>query len=91
VEVINHIKTKGAPDLLVIDIEMNILGGIATATRIRDMGYESIPMIFVSEKADRDTVLQCKALKAKEFMIKPVRPTYFKERVAVALGIQQER
>ena len=88
---INYIKTKGAPDLIIMDIEMPTLNGLSTVSSIRSMGYENLPIIFLTSKNDRETVMKCRAVNAKDYIIKPVRPAYLRARVAIALDASLER
>lgn len=88
---INYIKAKGAPDLIIMDIEMPMLNGIAAVTKIQEMGHKNVPIIFLTAKGDKETVLKCKSVNAKDYIIKPVRPTYLKERVALALDERLDR
>ena len=88
---LNYIKEKGVPDLLIMDIEMPVLDGVKTVSRIREMGFKDLPVIFLTAKGDRETVLRCKAVNAKDYIIKPVRPTYLKGRVDVSLDASLER
>lgn len=87
----NFIKAKGEPDLIIMDIEMPILSGISTATKIRDLGFKELPIIFLTSKCDRETVLECKKVNAVDYIVKPVRATYLKERVEHALGVRSDR
>lgn len=88
---INYIKTKGVPDLIIMDIEMPTLDGIATVTAIREMGYSDLPIIFLTSNTHKETILKCISVHAKDYILKPVRPVYLRERVAVALNASQER
>ncbi len=88
---INYIKEKGAPDLLIMDIEMPVMNGIQTVSSIRKMGYDDLPVMFLTAKGDKETILKCISVKAKDYIVKPVRPTYLKTRVAIALNASLER
>lgn len=88
--VTNYLKTKSAPDLIIMDIEMPIIDGITAAKNIRKMGYEKLPIMFLSAKGDRETILSCKSVNAVEYIIKPIRPTYLRERVARVFGMRIE-
>jgi len=90
IAVTNYLKTKGAPDLIIMDIEMPLVDGITAAKSIRKMGYDDLPIIFLSAKGDKETILSCKSVNAAEYIIKPIRPTYLRERVANVLGIHTE-
>lgn len=88
---INFIKAKGIPDLIIMDIEMPSLSGVSTVESIRSMGYNEVPIIFLTSKNDKATVLKCREVNAKDYIIKPVRPAYLRARVAIALDASLER
>ncbi|MBQ7680182.1 MAG: response regulator [Butyrivibrio sp.] len=88
---INYIKAKGAPDLVIMDIEMPVLNGVDTVAGIREMGYADLPVIFLTANRNRETVLKCIQVHAKDYITKPVRPIYLRERVAIALDASRER
>ena len=80
-----YVKDKGAPDLLIIDVEMPVLDGVSTVKALRRMGFDSLPVIFLSSHRDIDTVIRCKEAGASEYIIKPTNKTYLQERVAAVL------
>jgi len=88
---VNYISAKGAPDLIIMDIEMPMLDGVTTVKRIREMGYTDLPIIFLTSDKSRETVLKCIQVQAKDYIIKPVRPVYLRERVEIALDASYER
>lgn len=91
VAAINYINAKGAPDLVIMDVEMPIVDGISATASLRSKGFNDLPVIFLTGKGDINTVLRCKSVKAKDYIIKPVLPTYLKTRVALALDEQMDR
>ncbi len=82
---INYLKAKGVPDLLIMDIEMPIMDGIATTDMLRKSGYKDLKIMFLTAVANKDTVLRCNAAGAVDYILKPVNPIYLKERVGIAL------
>lgn len=88
---LNYIKQKGVPDLVIMDIEMPKFNGIQTVSSIRNLGYKDLPIIFLTAKTDKETVVKCISVNAKDYIIKPVRPTYLLTRVAIALNESLER
>ena len=82
---ISYIKDKGVPDLLLIDVEMPMMDGIATVKGLRRMGYTNLPVIFLSSHRDIETVMRCKEAGCAEYIIKPTNKTYLQERVAAVL------
>ena len=88
---INYIKAKGAVDLVIMDIEMPKMNGIATVSAFREMGYTDMPVIFLTSNAFKETVKRCIEVDAKDYIVKPVLPVYLRERVAIALDATLER
>ena len=88
---INYIKKNGAPDLVIMDIEMPSMDGVTAVSTIRKMGYTDLPVIFLTSKNTREMVLKCREVDAKDYIIKPVRPAYLRARVAIALDASLER
>ena len=87
----NFIRKNGAPDLVIMDIEMPGMDGVKTAAAIRAMGHKDLPMIFLTAKSDKETVLKCREVHAKDYIVKPVRPAYLRARVAIALDETLDR
>ncbi len=81
----SYIKDKGCPDLVIMDVEMPVMDGVATVKGIRRMGYTKLPVIFMSSHRDIETVMRCKEAGAAEYIIKPNKTTYLQERVAAVL------
>ena len=88
---INYVRSKGAPDLIVMDIEMPNIDGIAAVSKIRQMGHSNLPIIFLTAKGDKETVMKCIMMHAKDYIVKPVRPAYLRGRIARALNESIDR
>ena len=85
VDAICYIKENGSPDLIIMDIEMPGLNGMDTIRALEKRGNLSAPFIFFTATCDREVVILCKELGAVDYIVKPVRPVYLAERVAIAL------
>ena len=69
---IEYCRTS-TPDLILMDIEMPGLSGIETFDRIKAMKKMSaVPIVFLTGKEDRNTVLKCIGKGADGYMVKPV-------------------
>ncbi len=88
---INFIKANGAVDLVIMDIEMPNMNGIAVVSSFREMGYTTMPVIFLTSNHFKETVEKCIEVRATDYIVKPVIPLYLKERVAIALDATLER
>ena len=64
---------KNKIDLVLLDIEMPGLNGIQVYDRMKDSGSLSeIPVVFLTGKEDKDTVLRCIGKGADGYLVKPV-------------------
>lgn len=78
-------KNESLPDLVLMDIEMPGLSGVETVQWMRDNMLFEIPVVFVTGLSDAATIRKCRALNAKDFIVKPFKPVYIKECVRRAL------
>ncbi len=88
---LNYLKAKGAPDLLIMDIDMPVIDGMSTVEKIRESGYKDLKIIFLTGIANKETVMRCNQAGAIDYILKPVNPIYLKERVSIALDKNLDR
>ncbi len=69
-EIIERMFPQGQIDLVVSDINMPKMDGIALLRKVREAGWE-LPFIFVTGKADKDKVIAALKLGAMNFLEKP--------------------
>ena len=74
---------RAIPALIVLDIEMPGIDGVAAYRAIRDM-YPRLPVIMVTGNESRRTAAELTALGVFSYMPKPVRLTYL-EHIVTAL------
>ena len=84
-EAIEYLQ-KATPDLILMDILMPNMSGIEAVRVIRQRFPGNIPVIFLSSASDVQTVLECKDVKAADYIVKPFKVNYIRERVAAVLG-----
>lgn len=64
---------KDKVDIVLLDIEMPGLNGIQVYDRMKESGaLNNIPVIFLTGKEDKDTVLKCIGKGADGYLVKPV-------------------
>lgn len=88
---LNYIKTKGLPDLLIMDIDMPVMDGMTTVEKLRKLEYKDLKVVFLTAIANKDTVIRCNQAGAKDYILKPVNPIYLRERVKIALDKNLDR
>ena len=63
------------PDLVLLDYEMPIVDGKQVLEMIRsEMEFEDIPVIFLTNKGDRATILEVMALHPQGYLLKTMEP-----------------
>lgn len=58
--------------LILMDLEMPILGGIAAAKQIRERGLSAVPILALTAHTDLGTRRLCKQAKMNGYLIKPI-------------------
>ncbi len=87
---LKYLEVKGAPDLLIMDIDMPEMDGLSTVETIRAT-HQDLAVVFLTAIANRDTVLRCNKVGAKDYILKPVNPIYLRERIEIALDKNMDR
>ena len=63
------------PDLIILDYEMPICDGKQVLQMIRsEMEFADIPVIFLTGRGDRESVMEVMALKPAGYLLKSMRP-----------------
>ncbi|MGA1863139.1 response regulator [Deferribacter thermophilus] len=66
---------KIKPDLIILDINMPLMNGFEAAEKIRENeNLKELPIIFLTAKADMDSIDKGKSLKAIHYLTKPFSP-----------------
>lgn len=77
------------PDLVLLDIRMPGLDGVATLTRLRARPQlAELPVVMLSGNSDRSQVVQCLQLGARGFIVKPFSKQTLLEAIGRQLGSQ---
>jgi len=72
------------PDVLLLDVEMPDMDGIALCRAIREAGHTEAQVIFISSHDDLDTRMAAYDAGGNDFMVKPYAPEELKRKVRVA-------
>jgi CheY-like chemotaxis protein len=75
------------PDLVVLDVMMPNVDGIAALAAIRSQpGGESVPVVFLTAKAHDEELRQLELLGAADVIVKPFDPMTLATRLCAAWG-----
>ncbi len=88
-QLLEHIRTKGSPKLILLDIRMPGMDGCETLLKLRESeepGRET-PVIFLTGDEDEDTELRGLSLGAMDFIRKPFIPGVLVLRVRHAVEL----
>jgi DNA-binding response OmpR family regulator len=73
-------------DLIILDINMPGVDGLEVLTRLKEGGATAdSSVVMTSARNDMETVMRCVDLGADSYLLKPVDPALFVERVLGAL------
>ena len=79
------------PDLILLDVMMPGMDGLALCQRIKAMAqWQSVPIIMVTALASKETLAQCLEAGADDFVGKPVNRLELTARVRSMLRIRQQ-
>lgn len=84
-EGIRDIVEKGAPDLIITDIDMPGMDGLELCNRIRKTGA-TVPIVVITSYSDKEMIQQAKTLGLAGWLLKPVTPEALMQKVDAALG-----
>ncbi len=89
-ELINYLSNHASPDLIILELELPVLNGVATLQKMREKGFMYTPVMILTNTSDRQRILDCKDLGAIDYILKPANPIYLNERVEIALKNYRE-
>ncbi len=75
-QLLDYISENDAPDLILLDIRMSEMDGFEVMEKLRstEKGAD-IPVIFLTGKADKETVLKVMSLKPQGYLLKSMKQT----------------
>jgi DNA-binding response OmpR family regulator len=79
------------PDVLLLDVEMPGMDGIALCREVRAAGLDQAQVIFISGHDDLDTRLRAYDAGGNDFMVKPYAPAELVRKVRLAERVLEER
>ncbi len=78
-----------APDIILCDVEMQPMDGLGFLKALRGSSNArdlSLPVVFMTNRADEGRVAEARALGAGTFLVKPATPDNLRQALAAHLG-----
>lgn len=82
---IEAVRAK-TPDVVVCDVEMTPMDGIAFLRALREDGSAALPVVFMTNRADEARKSAAAELGADVFLIKPPTPATLREALGRLIG-----
>lgn len=76
-----YLDRNDNPDLIIMEVDIPGKDGVMLAEKIREKTKYAVPVIFVTGKSDRETVLSCRKMGAASYILKPFQPTFLRSEV----------
>ena len=67
--------------MTLMDIDMPEMDGLEASRQINLITDNSIPILFVSAKTDRQTVMDCREIGAAGYIARPYKAVYIKSEI----------
>ncbi len=79
---LNWLHNHNAPDLIITDIQMPIIGGVEFTTHLSNSpNFCKIPILVLSGYNDEEINNQCSRLNIEGYLTKPFDPVELKEKI----------
>jgi two-component system cell cycle response regulator len=79
------------PDLIILDLSMPVLDGIAMLTRLRaDADLKTIPVLMLTAESDRENVFHITKLGVSDYLLKPFHEGQLLERVGRIIPLEKK-
>jgi two-component system cell cycle response regulator len=81
--------SREKPDVILLDYTMPVMDGLEVLTRLRsDPDLKATPVIMLTAKAERETVIKTAQLGVRDYLIKPFRRELLVERVGRVVNLK---
>jgi two-component system cell cycle response regulator len=78
------------PDLIILDLCMPVMDGVAMLAQLRaDPELNTIPVVMLTAESDRENVFHVTKLGVRDYILKPFREEHVLERVAKIIPLQK--
>lgn len=79
-------------DLVIMDLNLNQANGFELILKLRSIKrYENIPVIILTEQADKESVATARKLSIKNYIAKPIDAELLRERIKKILITSENR
>lgn len=64
------------PEAILLNVVLPGMDGVETTIKIQELTHNKIPIIFVTDLHDRETVLRCRNVNAAGYVVTPFKPLF---------------
>ena len=87
---LNFLKSRTV-DMILLDYEMPVLSGLEVFRTLKsEQNTQSIPVIFLTSKDDKATVMRVLEVKPVNYIVKPIHPALLQQMVDDYFAKQQD-
>jgi two-component system cell cycle response regulator len=79
------------PDLIILDITMPVMDGVAMLTKLREDGeLKDLPVIMLTAESGRDSVAKVASLGVRDYLVKPFKDEQLLEKASRIIPLQKK-
>ena len=67
---------ENLPEAILLNVVLPGMDGVETTIKIQELTHNKIPIIFVTDLHDRETVLRCRNVNAAGYVVTPFKPLF---------------
>jgi two-component system, chemotaxis family, chemotaxis protein CheY len=82
---LQHIVEHGTPSLIVTEVNLPGISGLELCKRVRAVSKD-LPFLIMSAQSDKDLIAVAKSMDIQGWLLKPVEPEYFLNKLNAVLG-----
>ena len=84
---INYIESIETPDIVLMEVKLPGIDGVEAAKLIQEKTNYKVPILFVTAKRDRETVIRCRELNPAGYVLKPYKDLMISSEIKRVLAL----
>ena len=70
-DALDRLKREGAVDLIILDMNMPVMGGLEMLKNMQTEAWRTIPVLVLTTQGDAERIAEARKIGAKAWMVKP--------------------